>query len=192
MFYKCLNCNIEFKVSPARHKRALEYPNQWTPKACSMDCNRARLKGIRRSPGTMFKSEDLVGDKNINWKGGVSEVASMVRKINLYKEWRTAVYVRDDYTCQVCNEKGGVLNADHIRLFHHILADNNIKSIAEARACSELWNVDNGQTLCKSCHNEKTVTELDFVYKSENRMRGLNRAGGTPGRKWKPKSDSGV
>lgn len=170
-----------------------QYKSQIKQRTCSHSC---QLKGntfrTGHIPVNAYKVGETSGEKNINWKGGVSPLMEQIRRIRPYKDWRKAVYERDNYTCKHCGVKGGVLNADHIRLFHHIITDNKINSVLEARACAELWDVSNGQTLCKSCHNKKTVTELDFVYKSENRMRGLNRAGGTPGRKWKTKSDSGV
>jgi hypothetical protein len=29
-----------------------------------------------------------------------------------------------------------------------------IKSLEEARKCSKLWDINNGISLCKSCHNK--------------------------------------
>lgn len=55
-----------------------------------------------------------------------------------YKAWRIAVFTRDDYTCQCCGERGGVINAHHIRNY----ADNK-----DVRT-----DIDNGVTLCKQCH----------------------------------------
>ncbi len=55
-----------------------------------------------------------------------------------YRDWRAAVFERDDYTCQVCGQRGGKLNADHIKRF----AD-----FPELR-----FEVSNGRTLCVECH----------------------------------------
>ena len=55
-----------------------------------------------------------------------------------YVEWRNAVYSRDVYTCQKCEECGGNLNA------HHIEAYNNNPKFRMVIA--------NGVTLCKICH----------------------------------------
>ena len=73
-------------------------------------------------------------------------------------------------------------------MFHKIMENYNIKSVQQARDCPDFWNVANGQTLCIDCHKKKTVGELGHVYKSKERMRGLNRNGGTVGRKWKRKA----
>lgn len=66
-------------------------------------------------------------------------------------EWRRTIYERDDFTCQWCGAKGN-LNADHIKSFGLILRENNITSYDEAIECKELWNLDNGRTLCVPCH----------------------------------------
>jgi len=140
-------------------------------------------------PSNAFRSEDVSGKNNVNWKGGVTPIMEKIRKLRVYIKWRTAVYERDDYTCQHCGQRGGVLNADHIYLFSKIIEDYNIKSVEDAKACDKLWDVSNGQTLCKSCHNKKTTVDLVHVYKDPERMRGLNRKGGIPGRKWKEKTN---
>ncbi len=76
-----------------------------------------------------------------------------IRKVFEYREWRSDVFTRDDFTCQSCGQRGGKLNAHHIKLFLKILKENKIKSLKEAVDCSELWNLNNGTTLCLPCHN---------------------------------------
>jgi 5-methylcytosine-specific restriction endonuclease McrA len=75
-------------------------------------------------------------------KGKTSEQVRL-RRSAAYAAWRTAVFVRDDYTCQSCGVRGGRLNADHIKRFadfHELRLD-----------------VANGRTLCEGCHR-KTET----------------------------------
>lgn len=55
-----------------------------------------------------------------------------------YRVWREAVFLRDDYTCQLCGVRGTELNADHIKPF---------ALYPELR-----FDVDNGRTLCRPCH----------------------------------------
>lgn len=81
-----------------------------------------------------------------------------IRELFKYRQWRSDVFTRDDYTCQFCWIRGsGDIEADHIKQFTLILKENNIKTIDQAINCEELWNINNGRTLCNNCH-KKTDT----------------------------------
>jgi hypothetical protein len=82
----------------------------------------------------------MQGDKNWNWKGGVSPIYRTIRNSIEYEEWRAKVFERDLYTCQMCGQIGGYLEADHIKPFAYF---------PELR-----FEVSNGRTLCKPCHKE--------------------------------------
>jgi len=75
-----------------------------------------------------------------------------VRILPEYKMWRTMVYERDGYTCQECQTRGGELNADHVVALSAIMRTYNVKTVTDALACKELWDLDNGVTLCVPCH----------------------------------------
>lgn len=62
------------------------------------------------------------------------------RQTKEYKKWRQSVFLRDNFTCQNCGERGGNLEAHHIK--------------AWAYYPSERYNIDNGLTLCKNCHKK--------------------------------------
>ena len=70
-------------------------------------------------------------------------------------------------TCQECGERGGNLNVDHIVPFSVIFHKNIISSLEEALSCEELWNINNGRTLCVPC-NKKTDTYLSGANKYKN------------------------
>lgn len=55
-----------------------------------------------------------------------------------YRLWRSTVFERDGYQCQICNAKGGKLNAHHIESYAH-------------HPCLR-YEPDNGVTLCEECH----------------------------------------
>jgi hypothetical protein len=74
------------------------------------------------------------------WKGGTTEEAKILRQSSQYREWRRQVFERDNYTCQICGERGGHLHPDHIKRFSHF---------PELR-----FELSNGRTLCKSCHKQ--------------------------------------
>lgn len=114
-------------------------------KTPSMDQRRKQslaLKGRRKTEDHIEKVRlaklafhDRVGRK--------IDLRKLLRHRKEYKDWRSAVYFRDNYTCQHCGERGAELNADHIKpwsLFPDLRFD-----------------LDNGRTLCVPCH-KKTDT----------------------------------
>lgn len=53
----------------------------------------------------------------------------------------------------MCNIRGGKLEADHCpKSFSEIFRENKIQSLEDALNCEELWDINNGRTLCKNCH----------------------------------------
>jgi len=94
----------------------------------------------------------LSGEQNHNWRGGITPLNRYLRTCFEYRLWRTKVFERDNFTCQECKTRGGVLNVDHIKPFSLVLHEYSIASYEEAQSCRELWDIDNGRTLCKGCH----------------------------------------
>ena len=74
------------------------------------------------------------------WRCGGFDGSQRDRNTIEYREWRQAVFDRDGYTCQMCGQRGGTLNAHHIKRW---------SKFPELR-----FAVDNGMTLCKQCHKE--------------------------------------
>lgn len=90
-----------------------------------------------------------------NWKGGISPLNTRIRTSFEYRQWRSDVFTRDDFTCQECDRRGGMLHAHHhITSFSDILILNDITTLEQALDCAELWNINNGITYCKNCHEE--------------------------------------
>ena len=95
------------------------------------------------------------GSNSPSWKGGITPVYFAVRNSLAMKQWRNQVFTRDNYTCQVCNQnKSGNLCVHHKVFFNHIIWQYNITNLEEAEKCTDLWNVENGITLCKDCHKQ--------------------------------------
>jgi DNA-directed RNA polymerase subunit RPC12/RpoP len=63
------------------------------------------------------------------------------RNTKEYRDWRNKVFQRDDYTCQHCGQKGGELNAHHIKPF--------------AKHKRLRFEVSIGLTLCIDCHRKE-------------------------------------
>lgn len=122
------------------------------------------LKGKKKSASHRLAiSISKRGNKSSLWRGGHSSLIKTARSIREYKNWRKKVFERDNYTCQICNNRGrkGLhvdLEADHFpERFCDLFRILKIKSINDARDCDKLWDIKNGRTLCKQCHR-KTPT----------------------------------
>ncbi len=95
----------------------------------------------------------LSGKDSPSWKGGISKIDKLCRAMSEYKQWRSDVFQRDNWTCRTCNFSKGYVTAHHIKGFNKIIKENNIININLARECKELWNINNGITLCEECHS---------------------------------------
>lgn len=104
------------------------------------------------------------GPENPMWKGGKKNMKERIRRLKEYVNWRNEVFKRDDYTCLNCGSRNGngkyiYLEAHHIIEFADLLDIYNIKSVEDAISCKEIWDVENGVTLCKECHD---MTKGDY------------------------------
>jgi len=99
-------------------------------------CDRPFLVKPYRRTNARYCSKQCRTDDPAN----VSKLHERIRRTSAYKAWRKAVFERDDYTCQWCHTRGGMLNADHIKPFA-IYPDLR-------------FVVSNGRTLCNACHRK--------------------------------------
>ena len=139
---KCNFCNKYFFVIPCR-KKSVKY--------CSRKC-----MGMMQS--LKFKDKK----NHPNWKGGITPLYQAIRNHDLYIEWRKEIFNRDNYTCIICNKTGVELNSHHIVKFSKIINDYNITTVNDAINNKELFNLDNGITLCVDCHSDVTGDEINY------------------------------
>jgi hypothetical protein len=78
------------------------------------------------------------GEDSPNWKGGLRSERKRAMAQYPYRDWRNAVFARDNWTCQICDVRGGYLEADHIKPWC---------AFPDLR-----YEVDNGRTVCRPCH----------------------------------------
>jgi len=90
-----------------------------------------------------------------NWKGGQTPFNKRIYYSYKYRQWHSDVFTRDNFTCQECGSKKEI-QTHHIISFASIIKSNVIKTYEEAMECEELWNINNGVTLCKECHDKIT------------------------------------
>ena len=102
----------------------------------------ARNKGIPSpwvSERNRVENRQRRADKHWNWKGGISKERHLLMGQIEYKEWRSKVFQRDNWTCQTCQTRGVYLEAHHIKPW--------------AKFPEFRYEVSNGVTLCLPCHN---------------------------------------
>lgn len=126
----CVICGSNFYCS----KSQVKYRNR---KTCSMKCRGE------------YASKYLIGERSSFWRGGVSSINKRIRYSKKMGRWRKSVFERDNYTCQQCFERGGKLEAHHIKPF--------------AFFPDERFNLNNGLTLCRGCH-DKTKLSAKVMY----------------------------
>ena len=116
------------------------------------------IQGLHHSKKTKLKlSKANRGEKNHFWKGGISLLRKRLQMSFKYRQWRSDVFTRDDFTCQGCGVRGGILNAHHIRSYSSIIQQYEITTVEEALNCEELWNINNGITYCEKCHGTNWI-----------------------------------
>lgn len=89
-----------------------------------------------------------------HWKGGISKIDKIIRRLPEYLNWRKNIFIRDNFTCVDCNKSDCYITAHHKKSFSSIIRENNIKNTDDARSCFELWDLNNGKTLCEDCHSK--------------------------------------
>jgi 5-methylcytosine-specific restriction endonuclease McrA len=94
-----------------------------------------------------------------------------IRNTTKYLTWRLSILKRDNFTCQLClssikENKSLRLEVHHAKTFDDICKENNVSTVEQALACKELWNLDNGISICYSCHKgiEKLRTKLRNMF----------------------------
>lgn len=88
--------------------------------------------------------------------GNRAEINKQIRKYYKVREWTKNIFERDDYICKNCgirNKKGlgksVKLEAHHIVLISEIIGE---RCFDEAILLPELYDLENGITLCRRCH----------------------------------------
>lgn len=123
----------EHKIIPPSQKG-----RKWTEE------QKQRLRIVRSRYESSMKRPEVVAKMQIarkitfDTRGRKCKERDLIESSRAYKDWRLAVFKRDDWTCQMCLVRGGVLNADHIKPF---------ATHPELRL-----ELSNGRTLCRDCH----------------------------------------
>ncbi len=102
------------------------------------------------------------GENNPMWAGGVTKLYSIVQR-GIWATWKFPILERDEFECQKCGYHGKDLEVHHIRRYadirDSIISKNPSLSIEKwkdrnvlAKLIIEDHRINEGVTLCKSCH----------------------------------------
>lgn len=133
-YFNCVICGIKVFTQPVQMKSR----NRQT---CSIACR--SLLQTRRAQEALIKNPPTKGALN-----------RRIRYSKRMDDWRKAVFERDKYTCQGCGQKGGYLQADHIKPFAFF---------PESR-----FDIANGRTLCRPCHKATPTFGRRAIQWAEN------------------------
>lgn len=104
-------------------------------------------------------------------KGGrlsVSALVRLLRKTEAYEQWKRAVLIRDRFTCQQCGKRNGrqrIIEAHHLTGFTLLVRTLGVKTVTEGVENPALWEIGNGQTLCRPCHEDTDSFAANFLNK---------------------------
>ena len=117
----------------------------------------------------------MMGKNNPNWNGGTTNRKELIRGHDFYKQWRSEIFMRDNFTCQMCKIKGGYLEVDHIKTLYEIIKDflqikDRDEFIKKVWEIPIMKDISNGRTLCKACHKKTDTWGVKYRWKI---IRGL-------------------
>lgn len=109
--------------------------------------SRKQLKKERKYCSKACYGKARAGDQHHNWQGGISTEREQIKQTDEYRQWRLSVFRRDHFKCVACLTKDR-LEAHHLKPF---------SAFPDLR-----FDVDNGATLCRPCHNQISRIESQF------------------------------
>lgn len=123
-------------------KTQARYLRRGSTTSCGCFQKEESSKMSKKRTGILNPNFGVRGIKNPLYRYDISEEERQKvyrqRKSAESIEWKKAILKRDNYTCQCCKKRGGSLVAHHMNGF--------------AKFPEQRFNLDNGLTLCKMCH----------------------------------------
>ena len=97
------------------------------------------------------RGEKTRGEAHYLWNGGSSKLNDSIRRMTENRKWMDAIKARDGH-CTRCGSEQA-LESHHKTGLAALIERLGITSREDARQhAAELWNLDNGVTLCQPCH----------------------------------------
>jgi len=98
------------------------------------------------------------GTNGSNWVGFTEPIRKQIENSLQYKQWRQKIFIRDDFICKECGQRGGELNAHHkdktfVQLLEEVKLNLPLLPLYEGvMIYSPFWDVENGVTVHEKCH----------------------------------------
>ena len=125
---------LKGKPKSEEHKRKLSIAIKGVPHPCPW------LVGKRHKPETI---EKMKGRIPWNFKGITSK--DKLERKRFRKQMQKKVFKRDNYTCQICGNRGVNIQVDHIEKW--------------SRCVEKRFDLNNCRTLCQKCHYKITFNK---------------------------------
>ena len=157
---RCNSCKLKFQVGDKIH-------NYKGGKPKCIDCGELTTQyNTTRCYSCWIKS--MKGEGAPHWKGGITPIVTKVRTSLKMRQWIMGVFERDNFVCQGCQKYSGELHAHHVKTFSKIVSEikdrcNNENLFEEIMKDKEMWNIDNGQTLCRKCHHAIHSKKIQLI-----------------------------
>lgn len=97
-----------------------------------------------------------------------SILRKQIEQMPIYERWRQDVINKCRNRCQMCGTNNN-LEVHHRVSFYLLLKQHNITLIEQAFENKYLWNIDNGEVLCKECHDKMESSKNRETIISKNK-----------------------
>lgn len=189
MSYKINLSNLKFGKLTAIEKHSKDNFNRWNW-MCICECGKNKviasrhlvngktlscgcLKTITAINNGKNNAHKISGEKSYLYKKEITDFERSNRRnlqLTKNKNWRNEIFIRDNFTCNICKDKGDKLQVHHL---------NSYAFFKEQR-----FDLNNGITLCKKCHLDfhkslggyrNKCTKEDYLkFKNEHELNKIN------------------
>lgn len=137
---------------------------------------RARKRELEKQEKLRLE-EEAVYEKEVKQQDGLKrkgeehqkylDLEKQIRIMPIYERWRQDAFKKCGKLCQICGSDKN-LEVHHRVSFYSIMKDYSITSKERAFECWPLWDIDNGEVLCKECHDKMESSKNRQTFVLEN------------------------